>query len=186
MLFYLIIKISLVAMRKFISILCISVVLLTVSTNFGFAQKNTGYINSELLISLMPEAKKVKNELEKLAKTYDDEFQNIEKEFETKAKKYQAEAKVKSEAINQTREKELQDMQQRLQEYRQNAGKDLQTKRVELLKPVLEKAQKAIDKVSKRKKLDYVFDSSKGILLYANEAKDIIEDVKKVMGIKKK
>ena len=155
-------------------------------TQSSFAQKKWGHINSELLISLMPESQKVKKQLEGLTKTYEDEFKNIGKEYETKAKKYQSEAADKSQAINQTRAKELQDMEKRLQEYRQDAAKDLQTKRIELLKPILDKAQKAIDKVAKRKKLDYVFDASKGQLLYAKESGDLIDEVKKELGIKSK
>ena len=156
------------------------------ATQLSFAQKKLGHINSELLISLMPESQKVKTQLEELTKTYEDEFKNIGREYETKAKKYQAEAASKSDAINQTRAKELQDMEKRLQEYRQNAAKDLQTKRIELLKPILDKAQKAIDKVAKKKGLEYVFDASKGQLLYAKDSRDIISEVKKELGIKSK
>lgn len=160
----------------------VAILLICVTTTLS--AQNFGYINSQAIISLMPEAKAVQKQLEDLGKTYEEEFSALAKELETKAQKYQSEAKSKSDAINTTRAKELQDMEKRLQEYRQTAAQEVQQKQSELLAPVLKKAQKAIEKVAKAKSLKYVFDSSKGLLLYADEADDILEDVKKELKIK--
>ncbi|MEN8136806.1 MAG: OmpH family outer membrane protein [Bacteroidota bacterium] len=147
------------------------------------AQVKLGHINSEQLIRLMPESAKIEGELQALGKTFDDEFKAMYTEFETKGKKYEAEAATKSDAINQSRAKEMQDMQQRMQTYQQNAQQELQKKRYDLLQPILDRAQKAIDEVAKEKGLDYIFDASKGQLLFAKESKDILSEVKKKLGI---
>jgi len=148
------------------------------------AQVKLGHINSELLISQMPESTKINTELQALGKTFDDEFKSMYTEFESKGKKYEAEAGTKSDAINQSRAKEMQDMQARMQQYQQSAQKELQKKRFDLLQPILEKAQKAIDSVAKEKGLDYIFDASKGQLLFAKESLDILPAVKVKLGIK--
>jgi len=148
------------------------------------AQVKLGHINSEALISLMPESTKINTELQALGKTFDDEFKTMYTEFESKGKKYEAEAASKSDAINKSRAKEMQDMQARMQQYQQNAQQELQKKRFDLLQPILEKAQKAIDEVAKEKGLDYIFDASKGQLLFAKESLDILPAVKVKLGIK--
>lgn len=148
------------------------------------AQVKLGHINSELLISQMPESTKINTELQALGKTYDDEFKAMYTEFETKGKKYEAEAGNKSDAINQSRAKEMQDIQARMQQYQQTAQQELQKKRFDLLQPILEKAQKAIDEVAKEKSLDYIFDASKGQLLFAKESLDILGAVKAKLGVK--
>jgi len=147
------------------------------------AQVKLGHINSQQLISLMPESAGIEKEIVALSKTFDDELKAMYTEFEVKGKKYEAEASTKGDAINQARAKEMQDMQQRMQQYQQSAQQELQKKRYDLLQPILEKAQKAIDAVAAEKTLDYIFDSSKGQLLFAKDSKDILNDVKKKLGI---
>ena len=168
--------------REFKIFALVAVMFLGLST-VSNAQAKLGHINSEQLIRLMPESKKIENELQALGKTFDDEFKLMANEFQNKGKKYEAEAATKSDAINQTRAKEMQDMQQRMQTYQQTAQQELQKKRYDLLQPILEKAQKAIDAVAKEKALDYIFDSSKGQLLFANDSQNILNDVKKKLAI---
>ena len=148
------------------------------------AQVKLGHINSEMLISLMPESAKINVELQALGKTFDEEYKSMFTEFETKGKKYEAEARTKSDAINQSRAQEMKDMQTRIQQYQQSAQQELQKKRYDLLQPILEKAQKAIDSVAKEKGLDYIFDASKGQLLFAKQSLDILPAVKVKLGIK--
>ena len=53
------------------------------------------------------------------------------------------------------------------------------------MEPIMKKAQNAIDKVSKNKKLTYVFDVSKGSIIYVDDKNsiDIMEAVKKELKI---
>lgn len=161
----------------------LAVILLGISV-VGVAQTKFGHINSEQLISMMPESATIEKELETLGKTFDDELKSMYSEFEAKGKKYEAEAATKGDAINKSRAKEMQDMQQRMQQYQQSAQQEIQKKRFDLLQPILERAQKAIDEVAKEKNLDYIFDASKGQLLFAKESKNVLDDVKKKLGIK--
>ena len=79
---------------------------------------------------------------------------------------------------------EVQELQKKLQLYAQTAQKELQQKEIDLYKPIVEKAQKAIKDVAAEKGYQYVLDSSpgKGLLVYTGE--DLLGPVKAKLGIK--
>lgn len=154
------------------------------STVITFAQQKIGYINSEELILSMPEAKKADADINTYAKTFQDQLTSMQKELETKYKAYEAGAKTMSEAMRDVKEKELQDLQGRIQSTQQSAEEKIAAKRQELLKPITEKADKAIQDVAKEKGYTYILDASTGALVYATQADNIIQDVKNKLGIK--
>ena len=87
--------------------------------------------------------------------------------------------------IKKTKEEELTAMQQRIQTFQTNAQQELQKKESELLKPIIEKAKKAIEEVAKENGYTYIFDTGTGMLLYwPKDADDIISLVKTKLGIK--
>ena len=104
-------------------------------------------------------------------------------EYTNLATKYQNEASKQSEAMNQTRAKEMEDRSQRLQQFSNTAQQDLEKKRSDLYNPIFKKAQDAIDAVAKEKGLIYVFDSSKGVIIYDGGGVDVLPDVKKKLGL---
>jgi len=74
--------------------------------------------------------------------------------------------------------------EQKLGEAQQNMSKQLQDKRHDLYQPILDKVNKAIDEIAKEAGYQFVFDTSTGILLYADPTQDISEKVKSKLGIK--
>lgn len=148
------------------------------------AQSKVGYLNSLRIIALMPETAKVEEEIKSAAQMYEAEFKTMTQEFEKKAADFRTNQKKWSQATLQNKQKELQSIQERMQTFRQTVSQEIEQKRQTLMQPVLEKAQKSIDKISKSKGYDYVIDSSKGSLLYANEKHDLYEAVKKDLKLK--
>jgi outer membrane protein len=73
-------------------------------------------------------------------------------------------------------------MGSRIQQFQQTAGKDLQQKELDLYKPILEKAQAAIQKVAKAKGFQYVLDSTTGSGVLVADGTDLLADVKKELG----
>ena len=53
----------------------------------------------------------------------------------------------------------------------------------DLLKPIRDRIQKAIDDVADENKYDYVFDYSTGFLLYAEKVTDVTSKVKAKLGL---
>jgi outer membrane protein len=79
---------------------------------------------------------------------------------------------------------ELQEIQQRVQNYQVTANQQLQQKQAELLQPVFDKAEKAIEEVAQEQGLLYVFDVGSRVVLYkSNQSVDLLPLVKQKLGI---
>jgi outer membrane protein len=163
------------------TIICLSILF---SSFYIQAQQKLGYISSQEILSLMPEAKKVSSDVEAYKKTFVDQMASMQKELETKYKAYQDGAKTMSDAIKTVKEKELQDLQARMSSFEQTAQEKIEDKLQELLAPVNDKAQKAIEDVAKEKGYSFIFDTSVGSIIYALPGDNILEAVKAKLGIK--
>jgi outer membrane protein len=146
------------------------------------AQSKIAHIDSQTLISQMPEVKEAQAQLEKLQKTYATEIDASMKEYQTKLQTYSADAQNQTEVTNQARQKELAGMEQNIQQYQQTASQDIQKKQADLLKPLIDKAKEAIQKIAKEQGFDYVIDATQGGSLILANGKDLMEEVKKELG----
>jgi outer membrane protein len=146
------------------------------------AQSKMAHIDVKELMTNMPEMKAAQSQLKTIQDTYDKEYKGMVQEYQTKLQKYEQEAPTAGEAVNETRSKEMQGMGQRIQEFQQSASKQLQQKELDLLKPIMEKAQAAIKKVATAKGFDYVLDATEGSGLLVANGPNILADVKKELG----
>ena len=163
--------------------LFIAIALMVGATSFVNSQSKIAHINAQELIEAMPDYKAAQSQLDKVQKTYDTEIKAMVKELETKMKQYDAEATGKSDEENQKRFQEVQGMQENIQAYRQQALQDLDKKRSDTFKPILEKAQSTIQRVAKSLGYQYVLDSTMGGGVILADGKDIMPDVKKELGM---
>lgn len=147
------------------------------------AQTKVAHIDVQALMTSMPEMKTAQEQLKKIQETYDKDYKNMVTEYQTKLQKYEQESATAGDALNETRSKEMQDMGARIQQFQQTAQKELGQKEVDLMKPLFEKGQKAIQKIAKAKGVNYVLDStSPGTVLYMEGGIDLMADVKKELG----
>lgn len=146
------------------------------------AQK-VAHIDSEQLLMAMPETKAMENELKKVQQTYADEYNGQATALQAKLKKYDAEAPTQTDDKNKERMEEVEGLKEKIQKYAQTADQEIQKKRFDLLKPIIEKAQKAVSDVAKEKGFSYVFDSSPGKGLIVFEGEDLLPAVKTKLGI---
>lgn len=167
---------------KQIKTLLIATALFVGGTNFTQAQSKVAHINTTELVQEMPEMKTAQTELQKLAKTYETEIQGMTKELQDKAKQYDEEAPTQTQEANEKRVLEIQGMEQSIRQYQQQAQQDIAKKEADLLRPILEKAKAAIEKVSRAQGYDYVLDASQGGGLIVSDGKDLKADVKKELG----
>lgn len=150
------------------------------ATGLISAQSKVAHIDTQKLVEAMPEYKSADAEILKLGQTYEAQIQDSFKELDKKLKQYDAEAAAQTEETNIERMKEVEGMKQSLAQFRQNAQRDLEKKRIDLLKPITEKAKAAIEKVAAAQGFDYVLEA--GGLIVA-KGKDLLADVKAEMGI---
>ncbi|MBS1615377.1 MAG: OmpH family outer membrane protein [Bacteroidetes bacterium] len=172
-------------MKKYV--LTLAACLLASFSSFAIGEIGTqklGYINSQELLSVMPEMAKADTDLKAFAKQYQDQLEAMGKEFEKKGSDYQAGEKTMSDAVKMVKQKELQDLESRIRDYQQSAQDKIAKKKEELYKPILDKADKAIREVAKEKGYSYIFDASSGMLLFANDGDNVLPLVKAKLGIK--
>jgi len=143
-----------------------------------------GHIDLQALVQLMPERAKAETEFNKFQSDLEDIFGEMQKDYQAKLVEFEQMGDSVSEIKKNAKVAELQDMQQRIQNYQQTASTQLQQKQNELLKPVFEKAEKAIEEVAKEKGLIYVFDIGTKVVLYkSTESIDVLPLVKVKLGI---
>ncbi len=73
-------------------------------------------------------------------------------------------------------------MEQNINQFRETAGQDIQKKQAELMRPLIDKARAAIQKIAKQQGFDYVLDAAPGGSVIMAEGKDLMADVKKELG----
>ncbi|HZW77589.1 MAG TPA: OmpH family outer membrane protein [Flavobacteriaceae bacterium] len=161
----------------------VALALIIGTTGAAIAQTKVAHIEAQVLVESMPEYKAAISSLEKIERSYDTEIKAMMKELETKMRQYDSEAASKTEQENMKRVEEVQEMQGNIQAYRQQALADIEKKQMDIMKPILEKARAAIQKVGKAQGFQYVFDSSIGSGILMAEGKDLMNDVKKELGI---
>ena len=166
--------------------LIVALVALLAFSGSAMAQKNIklGHINSNELMQIMPGRDSAQAALQKEVEALQAELETMNKEFETKYNDYVAKRDQLSELIRKTKESDLQNMRARIEESQTNAQKLLEERQEALLKPIIDRAKKAIEEVGKENGYTYIFDSGFGTVLYSQDSDDIMPLVKKKLGLK--
>lgn len=161
------------------------VAVFTVCVAFTAEAQQFGYTNSQEILMEMPDVKRADSQLADLQKQLQRKGEQMVKAYQEKRADLQrrhdngelspAQAKIELENLAKD--------EQKLMEYEQNMMQQLATKREQLIKPIFDKIQNAIDTVAKEKGYSYVVDSSTGVLLYADPSHDITGAVKSRLGM---
>lgn len=170
-------------MKKLIKLTIVAALVLS-STSL-FAQK-LGRINSQELISLMPETTQMQTDLQTYATELNAQIEEVQVELNNKFADFQKKQSTMKDLERQVAEKELNELGARLEQFRQVASEDFSKKQQELFAPIQEKAMAAIEKVSKAGGYAVVIDLAAGSMIYIDEAQvtDLLPAVKAELGIK--
>lgn len=143
-----------------------------------------GHIDLQALVQLMPERATAETQFNAFQGDLEEIFGEMQKDLQTKMGEFEKLGTDASEIKKNAKIAEIQDMQQRIQNYQQTARQQLDTKQVEVLKPVFDKAEAAIGEVAKEKGLIYVFDIGAKVVIYkSNDSMDLLPLVKTKLGI---
>ena len=160
--------------------------LLFIAPMTAFAQK-FGHLDSQALLTSLPEAIKIQGELEALGKTYEANLKEMQDELQRKADEYD---KTKS-TMNATKQAEtetaLQELYTKIQQAAQDNQQAFNKAQQEKLGPILEKVRAAIAAVAKAGGYVYIMELNGGQPLYINDAlsKDVTAEVKAELNKKK-
>jgi len=147
-----------------------------------------GYTNAEFILSNMPEAKQIESQLKDHEAQLSKQLEAKSKDFQIKVDEYRRNMENMIPEVRADKEQELQTQQQSIQKFQQDAQVSLQRKQAELLQPVFDKIQLAIDAVAKANGYTHILNSGQpdaglNIILYARDEDNISDLVLKQLGI---
>jgi outer membrane protein len=171
-------------MKKMFKVLFLGIALFVMS-GVAQAQVKIAHVNTAEILDAMPDKAKAEKDLEKYYGELQSQLQTMAQEYQTKMQDYEANQATMSNLVKQSKEKEIIDIQNRIQQFQANAESEFESKRAELLKPILDKIQTAINAVGKEKGYTYMLDLATGAAVYvSDDAIDATKDVKAKLGIK--
>ena len=171
-------------MKKLVKLGALMAFLVLTALTSMQAQK-FGYLNSSAILSEMPEVRQMQSNLEGLQKQLQNKGQQMVTDYQQKEKSAtdRKAAGTMTPKEEETVIMELQTKQQEILKFEQDMMTKLQEKEQALLAPILEKVNNAIQAVSKEGGYQFVFDTTSGALLYADETADISAKVKAKLGL---
>jgi len=160
----------------FTGFLCVSM------TSFTQTQLKIGHVNFEEIMLALPERDSAQAILEKESKEFRGAYEELTVAYNQLYEEYQKGLSSYTAIVKKTKEDELIDKQKRMTEFEQNASLTLQNRNIELLKPIIDKINKAIDKVATENGFTYILDVSKGSVVFTSkESQNISPMVLKIL-----
>lgn len=174
-------------MKSMYKIIVLSAMLLIPVTLLAQKPIKLGHIDSQKLLMAMPESDSAQKKLQKIENEFQATLEELQVEFNKKFKAYQDNYSTMTELIRTTKETELNELSERIQNFQTQAQQDYERQRMELFKPIQEKAKNAVDQVAEENGFTYIFDVGPGVgaVVYAApDTEDILGLVKAKLGIK--
>jgi outer membrane protein len=163
--------------------------LATISSFAQGAAAKFGYVDTDYIMSQIPEYKAAQSELDKTSLQWQKEIDTKYAEVDKLYKAYQADAILLTDDMKKKRENEIINKEKEvkdLQKQRFGVDGELFKKRQELVKPIQDKVYNAIKAVAEKSGLGFILDKSGQVsILYANSKYDKSDDVLVYLGYKK-
>ena len=152
----------------------------------AYAQK-FGYVDSEYILSKMPEYKKAQDELDQVSVKYEKEIEQMFADVQKTKDAYKAEEILLTDELKKEKQDTIASREKRARNYQKRIfGFEglIFLKKQELIKPVQDKVYEAIEKVAKSKQLQILFDKSGDIvMLYTDVKHDYSDYVLEELGL---
>jgi outer membrane protein len=161
-------------------------VLVILSLQVSIAQK-FGYIDTDFILSKIPEASQAQSEIDALAVKWQNEIQDKYNEINKLEQDYRAEEILLTDEMKQQRLKIIQTKKDEAVSYNNKVfGYEgmLYLKKKELMQPLRDKVQEAVTKVARARKLDFLFDkASDFVMIYSDPRHDYTDYVLEALGL---
>ncbi len=162
----------------------IFILFITFLSTVSFAQSKVGTVDSDYIVSLMPETKIVVKRAKAYSEKLDSLFTIKVNDFQIKLKDFQDNQNSLSDLMKKTKSLELAKMEEEIKKYQQNGQQLLQLKRSELMRPLYKKLNEAIKNVSKANNYTQVLTIAGNQFAYLDDRFDLTKLVLKKLGIK--
>jgi outer membrane protein len=147
-----------------------------------FGQVKIGYVNTQDILTSMPELGAMEKQLADLSESYKKELDLMQQEYDKKYQTFLTQQDSLTENIKLQRMRELQDIQGRMENVYQMAQQDVPKKQDELYKPIQQKMMEAIHAVGVEVGFTYILNPG-AILFTGPEAEDVTDKVKAKLGL---
>jgi len=165
-------------MKKLVSILLVCL------CNFGFAQKGRiAYIDSEFILSKMPEYVEANNELKKRDAEWQQVIERKKKEIKDLKDQLNVERPLLTQQLIEEKEEDIQIIEKELLDFQhEKFGKDGSyfKQKLDLAKPLQDQISTIVEEIARKKRYSSVIDkstSSEAALLYVNSTDEISDQV---------
>jgi outer membrane protein len=155
-------------------------------TGFAMSQKYA-YIDSDFILSKMPEYTEAKEKLDKLAERWTSEIEKMYDVLTMKKDNFAREEVLLPAEERKKREEEIQRLEteaMQMQKTRFGVNGDYFQKRQELIKPIQDRVFEAMQDVASKRNYSFVFDkANQSNLVFADSKFDISSSVLKELGV---
>ena len=154
--------------------------------NFAKGQK-FGYIDTNFILSKMPEYAKAQSEIDQLSSGWEKEVEDMSRNVEALYASLKAEEVLLTEEMKGERMTAIHSKEAELKEYQRKVfgfGGLFFLKKQELIKPLQDKVFEAVEKVAKQNRLAIIFDkSSELVMIYTDPRHDYTDFVLEELGL---
>ncbi len=148
-----------------------------------------GYTNLELVLSYLPEAQQVEQQLRTYEKKVIEQLNIKQSYLQTKVEEYtelKQQGKLTA-AQEEERRKEILKLDEEIKRFQEESEQNYMKKKAELLQPIIDKLQKAIDELAAAEGYDYIFNNSNAtgvaFILHGPKGDDVTEKLLKKLGV---
>jgi len=166
-------------LKKSFAVLITGIVVLTAVLPAA-AQMKIGYVDTQLIMSEYQPALDAQKQLETAQQAAADESQKMQEDLMARNQKLQQQSLLLSDEKKKSQEAELQQLYQQWQQFGAQKEKELAKLQNDLMKPIIESINEAIQAVGKEEGYDYVLEAVN--LLYAAEKHELTKIVQKKLG----
>jgi outer membrane protein len=160
--------------------------LLVFGLNFANGQK-FGYIDTNFILSKMPEYGKAQSEIDQLSGGWQKEVEDMSRNVENLYSSLKAEEVLLTDEMKKERQDAIHKKEAELKEYQRKVfgfGGLFFLKKQELIKPLQDKVFEAVEKVAKQNRLAIVFDKSgELVMIYTDPRHDYTDFVLEELGL---
>lgn len=143
-----------------------------------------GIVDLAEIFNKMPEREAAEKQIAEVSKKYEAENEKLGEEMKRMYDEFQAMKEDELPAIKERKARELQDYNQKIQQFQQTAYNDLQKLQADLMGPIQQKLQSAVEAVGKEGGYSLIQPKAPDVILYYGApVEDITAQVKAKLGI---
>jgi outer membrane protein len=162
----------------------ITILFIAFISTISIAQSKVGTIDSDYIISIMPQTKIVVEKTQEYGAKLDSSFSIKAKEYQDKVADFRKNEAEYGELMKKTLVKEITLMEQDLKKYQENGNKLMQLKQNELMRPLYTMLNVAIDAIAKENKYTQILTTTGNQFAYLDDKFDITQLVMDKLGVK--